>query len=78
MERRCTSYFLWEGNQGMHDYSAYLIRLDGHIARRIDLLCADDADAYEQARQLVSDEVWVELWQRDHFLCTFVLRPTIH
>jgi hypothetical protein len=32
----------------------------------------------EAAHGLYWDEVWVELWQRDHFICTFVLRPTIH
>ena len=62
----------------MHDDSAYLIRLNGHIVRRIDLLCADETDACEQARRLVSDEFWVELWQRDRFIATFVLSPTIH
>ena len=42
------------------EYRAYLLA-DGHISKRIDLVCEDDNAAKEQARQLV-DEQDVELW----------------
>jgi hypothetical protein len=54
----------------MNGYRAYLIGPDGHIQYRVDLLCADDDAAKEQAKQLV-DGHDVELWQLDRQIATF-------
>ena len=54
----------------MNEYRAYLLGPDGHIQQRIDLFCADDDAAKEQARQLV-DGHDVELWQLDRQIATF-------
>lgn len=43
------------------EYHAYLIGPDGHIAQRVDLICADDESAQTEAKQLVLDRE-VELW----------------
>jgi hypothetical protein len=48
----------------MNGYRAYLVGSDGHIQRRIDLICESDDAAKEQAKQLV-DGHDVELWQLD-------------
>jgi hypothetical protein len=54
----------------MQEYRAYVIGPDGHIQQRIDLLCADDNAAKEQARQLVNGHA-VELWQLGRQIATF-------
>ena len=54
----------------MQEYRAYLLGPDGHIQQRIDLLCADDDAAKEQARQLVNGHD-VELWQLGRQIATF-------
>jgi hypothetical protein len=54
----------------MAEYQAYVIGRDGHITQRIDLICADDSAAWEQAQALV-DSHTIELWQCDHRLATF-------
>jgi hypothetical protein len=46
------------------DYRAYVIGSDGHFYRSVTLDCADDADAVEQAKQLL-DGHDIELWQFD-------------
>jgi hypothetical protein len=35
------------GASELQEYSAYIIGPKGHVTRRIDLLCADDADAHQ-------------------------------
>ena len=45
----------------MHSFRAYVLDLDGHVIRRIDLACEKDDDAIERAKQLV-DGYPVELW----------------
>jgi hypothetical protein len=54
----------------MQEYRAYLKGPDGHIQRRIDLLCVDDTEAKERAQQLVNGQD-IELWQRDRMIATF-------
>lgn len=54
----------------MIGYRAYFIDLDGHIVRRIDILCDDDEAAKEQAQKLV-DSHDVELWQLNRRICEF-------
>ena len=54
----------------MKDYRAYLLKPDGHVLRRIDLVCDDDHAAKAHAKQLV-DGHDVELWQLDQKIATF-------
>ena len=48
----------------MADYRAYIIGIDGHFIKAIELVCPDDDTAKEYAKQLV-DGHDVELWQGD-------------
>jgi hypothetical protein len=43
---------------------------DGHVQGRVDLICNDEGQAIELAKQLV-DGRDVELWQRDRQIRTF-------
>jgi hypothetical protein len=54
----------------MQEYRAYLIGQDGHFIRRIDLLCADDGAAKEQAKALMGGDA-IELWQKGRMIATF-------
>jgi hypothetical protein len=45
------------------EYRVYIVGSDGHFVSSVPLECADDAEATEQAKQLV-DGHDVELWQR--------------
>ena len=54
----------------MPEYRAYLIGPDGHIVRRIELVCADDEAAKEQAKALVNG-CDVELWQEARRITEF-------
>jgi hypothetical protein len=51
-------------------YRAYIVRPDGHIQYRIDLVCKDEAAAKKHAKALVAD-CDVELWQLDKFIKRF-------
>ena len=49
----------------MPDYRGYILRLDGHVHDRVDLVdCQDEAQAREKAKALV-DGFDVELWELD-------------
>lgn len=61
--------------QVMADYRAYFVGGDGHFYEAVALVCADDAEAIEKARQLV-DHREVELWQLDRKVATFKRKPT--
>jgi hypothetical protein len=54
----------------MQGYRAYILREDGHVQDRVDLVCEDEAEARKLARQLV-DGHDVELWQLDRKIETF-------
>jgi len=54
----------------MQEYRAYILGSDGHIQSRVDLVCADERAAKEQAKQLV-DGHDVELWQGTLRIATF-------
>lgn len=54
----------------MQEYNAYVLDDEGHIVRRIDLLCADEATAKDRAAALV-DGHDIELWQLDHRIAVF-------
>jgi hypothetical protein len=60
----------------MPEYRVYIIGLDGHFYNSVPLECADDAEATEQAKQLV-DGHDVELWQRDRKIASFDHKPKI-
>lgn len=54
-------------------YRAYHLDRTRHVIDRVDLSCADDQDAKEQAAQLV-DEYDVELWQDSRKIALFRAR----
>jgi len=58
--------FITEANE----YRAYIIGPDGHIERRIDLVCADDDAAKERANALVDGHA-IELWQETRKVAQF-------
>jgi hypothetical protein len=59
-----------KGRGDMPDYRAYIIGLDGHFFSALDLKCANDTDATEQAK-LLAQNPDVELWQRDRKVAMF-------
>jgi hypothetical protein len=59
----------------MADYRAYLVDSDGHFYEAVALVCADDAEAIQKAKQLV-DHCEVELWQLDRKVATFKRKLT--
>ena len=54
----------------MQDYRLYFVGPDGHVQNRVDLRCADDAEAIGLAKQLLNGRN-VELWQLDRKIATF-------
>jgi HJR/Mrr/RecB family endonuclease len=54
----------------MAEYRAYLVDSDGHFFDAVHLICGDDAEAIEKAKQLAVRHD-VELWQRDRKIATF-------
>jgi hypothetical protein len=54
----------------MAEYRAYLIGIDGHFLRAVELVCPDDEIAKEYAKRLV-DGHDVELWQGERKIETF-------
>jgi hypothetical protein len=50
------------GSAPVAEYRAYLLDSDGHFDEAVPLICADDAEAIEKAKQL-ADRCDVELWQ---------------
>jgi hypothetical protein len=46
----------------MVEYRVYTVDRDGHILRVKALICADDAEAIDQAKRLVIVDHAVELW----------------
>lgn len=46
----------------VQEYRAYIVDKDGHVTGRIDLLCENEDDALQRAKQLVDGHA-VELWQ---------------
>jgi hypothetical protein len=54
----------------VHHYRAYVIGIDGHFIKSIDLNCADDNAAIESASRLV-DGHDMELWQGDRRIMVF-------
>lgn len=57
----------------MSDYRVYLVGTDGNFCDVVPLVCADDEEAIEQARELAIGHD-VELWQLDRKVATFADR----
>jgi hypothetical protein len=56
---------------------AYVIGSDGHIIRRMDILCGDEDEARQKAKQPVNGHA-VGLWQTDRLIERFeAARPGI-
>jgi hypothetical protein len=58
------------------EYRVYTVGTDGHFFSSAEMVCADDAEAMEQAKLLV-DGYDVELWQRDRKIAKFEHKPKI-
>jgi hypothetical protein len=56
--------------QRMPNYNAYLIDDDGHVTQRIDLVCADEDTAKEQAKSLADGQP-IELWEAARKIAKF-------
>jgi electron transfer flavoprotein alpha/beta subunit len=54
----------------MAEYRVYLVGTDGHFRDAIPLICANDAEAIEQALRLAVGH-GVELWQLDRKVAVF-------
>jgi hypothetical protein len=52
------------------DYRAFIIGEDGHVKGREDLLCENETEAVEKAKQLVDGDD-IELGHRDHRIARF-------
>ena len=61
------------GGRQMPEYRAYLTGWDGHISRRVDLICEDDEAASARAEQLV-DGHDVELWEHARLVAKFTTK----
>ena len=58
----------------MIHYRAYLVGLDGHFLKAVDIVTENDEFASERARQLV-DGHGVELWQQERRIALFKRNP---
>lgn len=54
----------------MAEYRVYIVDRDGHFFDAVHLICADDAEAIEQARELAIGR-GVELWRLDRKVAVF-------
>ncbi|MBR0756084.1 hypothetical protein JQ604_28250 [Bradyrhizobium jicamae] len=54
----------------MADYRVYVLDVSGHITDRLDLDCADDAEAVKVARRRLSDPD-IEVWQGTRMVAKF-------
>jgi hypothetical protein len=58
----------------MAEYRAYLIGSDDHFCDAVPLVCTDDTEAIEKAKQLVNGHD-VELWQCDRMVARLKTIP---
>jgi hypothetical protein len=54
----------------MNGYYAFVIGEDGHVTKRIEIICENDEEAKSRARQLVDGHA-IELWQEARMIETF-------
>lgn len=57
----------------MQHYRLYVVGVDGHFIRAIDLSCADEKEAIQSAKQFI-DGHDLELWQRDRLITRFAAK----
>ena len=53
----------------MVEYRAFLIGKDGHFYDAVPLVCADDTEAIQKAKQIFNSHD-IELWQSDRLVAT--------
>lgn len=58
----------------MAEYRAFLVGKDGHFDGAVQMVCRNDAEAIQRAKQLVIGHD-VELWQLDRKIATFQQLP---
>jgi hypothetical protein len=58
----------------MTEYRAYIIGIDGHFLRAVEILCPDDDTAKEYAKSLV-DGHDIELWQGERIVAKLDRKP---
>src|SRR4051812_34966704 len=46
------------GEAGMPEYRAYIVGLDGHFLRSVELVCPDEKTAKEYAKNLLTATTW--------------------
>ena len=51
----------------MAEYRVYTIDSDGHITRSTPLICEEDSEAMEKARQISNDHT-LEIWSGKRFV----------
>ena len=54
----------------MPGYYAYFIGVDGHIAKRVGIVCDDDEEAKGFVKQMVGGHA-IELWHEARMITTF-------
>ena len=54
----------------MTGYYAYFIDVDGRISKRIAIVCDDDEEAKQFAKEMVDGHA-IELWQEARMIATF-------
>jgi hypothetical protein len=58
---------LGENGSGMVDYRVYTVDGDGHIVKSTPLICDDDVQAVEQAREISKGDT-LEIWSGDRLV----------
>ena len=54
----------------MPGYYVYIMSNDGHVERRLNVICADDEEARNRARRLMDGQA-VELWLEGRKIAEF-------
>ena len=54
----------------MAGYYAYFVGADGHLIKRVAIVCDDDEDAKGIAKKMVVDQA-IELWHEARMIATF-------
>jgi hypothetical protein len=57
----------------VEEYRALFIGYDGNIVSQTPLMCADDTEAIEQAKQLMGGYA-IELWSRDRLVTRLAIK----
>lgn len=54
----------------MEQYTAYMLRRDGHLVGFVEFFCSDEGTATERVRKLATEHA-VELWQNDRKIAVY-------